>query len=171
VGEFMKTCIEMLAKLQNSFCPLVFPRSRILYLHAEGGALASIPACSRRRNREIPRGVGRLPNAVIYHVARGWIILVDIAKCNGPVDSHRRAELKTLFTSLNRPLVFVTAFRDQCEFARFQAVLSWGTSAWISTVPEHLIIFDGQQLMGPSLYERQRVRSSRMCISPLMRNP
>ena len=139
----------MLMQIQGSFCSHLFPDSRVLFLNSSGGSSASSLVLARLKLGGAMKRGRRLPNAVICDSTSGRLVLVDIAKSNGPIDSRRRVELARLFGSHNKPIIFVTAFRDVSEFAQYQQVLSWGTSAWMATAPEHLVVFDGKRLADP----------------------
>lgn len=139
----------MLAIVRDVFYPRLFRTGALLLLTETGN-----PPTLRGLSALAPIGLdsgrcSRLPNVVVDYAERGRLILVEIAECNGPIDSDRRRELHASFASIKRDLVFVTAFADMRTFAGFQSALAWGTSAWIAEAPDHLVVFNGQRLIGP----------------------
>jgi hypothetical protein len=40
---------------------------------------------------------GKMPDVVIHHLKKDWLLLVEAVTSHGPVDAKRRAELARLF--------------------------------------------------------------------------
>ncbi len=53
---------------------------------------------------------GKMPDVVIYHSDKNWLVLIEAVTSHGPIDGKRRDELKRLFSGSKTGLVFVTAF-------------------------------------------------------------
>lgn len=92
---------------------------------------------------------GKMPDVVIYHTERNWLILIEAVTSHGPVDPKRRRELEELFTGSQAGLVFVTAFLDRRAMAAFLDDISWETEVWVADYPSHLIHFNGERFLGP----------------------
>ena len=90
-----------------------------------------------------------MPDVVIYHVKKKWLVLIEAVTSHGPVDGKRRDELKRLFRRLQGGLVFVTAFLDRAAMVKYLGDISWETEVWVADAPSHMIHFNGEQLLGP----------------------
>lgn len=91
-----------------------------------------------------------MPDIVLYHREKNWLILVEAVTSSGPVDGIRHAELANLFKSSSAGLVYVTAFPDRGEILRkFLSVVAWETEVWCASDPSHLIHFNGVRFLGP----------------------
>ena len=92
---------------------------------------------------------GKMPDIVVYHQAKGWLVLIEAVTSHGPVNPKRRAELKTLFKDCTAGLVFVTAFLDRKAMVKYLGDISWETEVWVAEAPTHLIHFNGERFLGP----------------------
>lgn len=93
---------------------------------------------------------GKMPDVVLYHRSKNWLVLVEAVTSSGPVDGIRHTELATLFKASTAGLVYVTAFPDRGETLRkFLSVVAWETEAWCASDPTHLIHFNGERFLGP----------------------
>ena len=93
---------------------------------------------------------GKMPDVVIYHRIKNWLIIIEAVASSGPVDSGRHAELAHLFKTSKVGIVYVTAFPDRGEiFRKFLAVVAWETEVWCAKDPTHLIHFNGERFLGP----------------------
>lgn len=92
---------------------------------------------------------GKMPDVVIYHVARNWLVLVEAVTAHGPIDPKRRGELKELFANSSAGLVFVTAFLTRRAMIKYLNDISWETEVWVADAPSHLIHFNGERFLGP----------------------
>lgn len=92
---------------------------------------------------------GKMPDLVIHHSQKNWLILIEAVTSHGPVDAKRRDELKRLFASSTAGLVYVTAFLNRAALVRYLADISWETEVWVADAPSHLIHFDGERFLGP----------------------
>ena len=79
-----------------------------------------------------------MPDLVVHHAARGWLLLIEAVTSHGPVNPRRHHDLRQLFAS-TVPLVFVTAFLTRKAMARFLSEISWETEVWCADAPEHMI--------------------------------
>ena len=92
---------------------------------------------------------GKMPDVVIHHVEKNWLVLVEAVTSHGPVNGKRRDELKRLFAKSSAPLVYVTAFMDRSAMVRFLGEISWETEVWVADAPTHMIHFNGERFLGP----------------------
>jgi hypothetical protein len=92
---------------------------------------------------------GKMPDVIIHHAKKGWLLLVEAVTSVGPMDSKRHAELTHLFRMSTAGLVFVTAFPSRTMMARFLSDIAWETEVWCVEDADHLIHFNGDKFLGP----------------------
>jgi hypothetical protein len=92
---------------------------------------------------------GKMPDVVLHHPARNWLLLVESVTSHGPVDGKRHAELAKLFAGAKAGLVYVTAFPNRVVMGRYLGEIAWETEVWVADAPSHLIHFDGERFLGP----------------------
>jgi hypothetical protein len=90
-----------------------------------------------------------LTNIVIYDEERHWLILIDVPRIRGQMNSKRYAILKHKFRGCGLSLVFVNAFKDRGELGDWLFDLPWQTAAWFAEEPDHMIHFNGSRFLGP----------------------
>ncbi len=90
-----------------------------------------------------------MPDVVIHHVEKNWLLVIEAVSSHGPVDAKRRTELERLFAGSSAPLVFVTAFLDRRAMVRYLGEISWETEVWVAEAPSHMIHFNGERFLGP----------------------
>ena len=96
------------------FCARYTPGGKVVYLGDAGGKLNVFD-----HEYLADLGVGRLdthgklPDVVIHHVQKDWLILIEAVTSHGPIDIKRHNELKALFGGSRAGLVFVTAFESR----------------------------------------------------------
>lgn len=139
----------LVKKIIDDFCPLFTPGGHIIhvgdtqakwaYLDSEALAVLGV---------EIEEH-GKMPDIVVYHVEKNWLVLIEAVTSHGPVNPKRRKELKELFSGSTAGLVFVTAFIDRRAMLKYLNDISWETEVWIADAPTHLIHFNGERFLGP----------------------
>lgn len=92
---------------------------------------------------------GKMPDVVVFHTDKKWLVLIEAVTSHGPVNPKRRNELKNLFASSTAGLVFVTAFLDRKTMAKYLDDISWETEVWVAEAPDHLVHFNGERFLGP----------------------
>jgi len=92
---------------------------------------------------------GKMPDVVIHHVEKDWLVLIEAVTSHGPVNAKRREELAALFQGARPGLVYVTAFLTRSDMARYIGDISWETEVWVKEAGTHLIHFDGKRFLGP----------------------
>jgi hypothetical protein len=90
-----------------------------------------------------------MPDVVIHHKDKDWLLLCEAVTSHGPVDGKRRDELRALFRSSRAGLVFVTAFPSRSVMSRYLNEIAWETEVWCADHPTHLIHFNGERFLGP----------------------
>ncbi len=139
----------LVKKIIDDFCPLFTPGCFVIYVgdtqvkwaHFNSDALASLGV-------EIQEH-GKMPDVVVHHVEKNWLVLIEAVTSHGPVNPKRRQELKELFSGSKAGLVFVTAFLDRRAMLKYLNDISWETEVWIAESPTHLIHFNGERFLGP----------------------
>ncbi|MGO4885444.1 MAG: BsuBI/PstI family type II restriction endonuclease [Bryobacteraceae bacterium] len=92
---------------------------------------------------------GKMPDVVLYHSEKNWLVLVEAVTSHGPVDGKRHAELSRLFAASTAGLVYVTAFPTRAIMTRRLRHIAWETEVWVAEAPSHLIHFNGERFLGP----------------------
>ena len=92
---------------------------------------------------------GKMPDVVLYHQERKWLLLIESVTSHGPVDGKRHAELAKLFARSSVRLVYVTAFPSRAVMSRYLGEIAWETEVWVADAPSHLIHFNGERFLGP----------------------
>lgn len=92
---------------------------------------------------------GKMPDVVLWHSDKKWLVLVESVTSHGPVDSKRRIELAELFASAKGDKVYISAFPDKQTFAHYAPDVAWETEIWVADNPTHMIHFNGDKFLGP----------------------
>jgi len=141
----------------ESFCPRFTPGGLVLYV-GDAGNKFIINETQKFREMGIELDPhGKMPDIVIYYKRQDWLVLIEAVTSHGPVNLKRHNELKQLFQSSHKGLVFVTAFPSRKEMTRYLAEISWETEVWVADQPDHMIHFNGERFLGP--YEDSGNRS------------
>ncbi|MDE2103338.1 MAG: restriction endonuclease, partial [Patescibacteria group bacterium] len=96
---------------------------------------------------------GKMPDVIVHHTAKNWLLLIEAVTSHGPVDAKRHEELRKLFAGSKAPLVYVTTFLTRRDMAKYLTEIAWETEVWVAEAPSHLIHFNGIRFLGP--YEGQ----------------
>ena len=92
---------------------------------------------------------GKMPDVIILHEVKAWLVLIEAVTSHGPVNPKRREELTQLFQKSKAGLVFVTAFENRRAMVKYLSDISWETEVWVADAPDHLIHFNGERFLGP----------------------
>jgi adenine-specific DNA-methyltransferase len=139
----------LIKDILEGFCPRFTPRGFVLYV---GDASDKFIINETQKLRELGIELdthGKMPDVVVYYEQRNWLVLIEAVTSHGPVNLKRRNELRQLFNSRRKGLVFVTAFPSRQEMTRYLAEISWETEVWIADQPDHMIHFNGERFLGP----------------------
>ncbi len=139
----------LVKKIINDFCPLFTPGASVIYVgdtqrkwaYFDSNALAALSVAVEEH--------GKMPDVVVHHVEKNWLVLIEAVTSHGPVNPKRRQELKELFSGSTAGLVFVTAFIDRRSMLKYLNDISWETEVWIAESSTHLIHFNGERFLGP----------------------
>ena len=139
----------LIAALIAEFCPLFTPAGNVLYVGDadekfaifDQGALGALGVRVEEH--------GKMPDVIVHHGERDWLVLIEAVTSHGPVDAKRHEELQALFADSTAGLVFVTAFLDRRTLAKYISEISWETEVWVADSPTHLIHFNGERFLGP----------------------
>lgn len=139
----------LVKKIMDDFCPLFTPGGSVIYVgdteakwaYFDSEALSSLGVNIQEH--------GKMPDVVVHHVGKNWLVLIEAVTSHGPVNPKRRQELKELFSGSTASLVFVTAFLDRRAMLKYLDDISWETEVWIAESPTHLIHFNGERFLGP----------------------
>jgi len=139
----------LVKKIIDDFCQLFTPGGHIIYAGDTQTKWAYFdPNTLRSIGVEIEEH-GKMPDVVVHHVEKGWLVLIEAVTSHGPVNPKRRQELKELFTGSKIGLVFVTAFLERRAMSKYLNDISWETEVWVAESPTHLIHFNGERFLGP----------------------
>ena len=140
---------NLIKDILENFCPRFTPGGLVLYV---GDAGDKFIINETQKFREIGIDLdphGKMPDVVVYYQQQDWLILIDAVTSHGPVILKRHNELRKLFQSSNKGLVFMTAFPSRKDMTRYLAEISWETEVWVADQADHLIHFNGERFLGP----------------------
>ncbi len=139
----------LVKKILDDFCPLFTPGGRIVYVGDTQAKWAYFDSKALTvLGLEIEEH-GKMPDVVVHHTEKNWLVLIEAVTSHGPVNPKRRRELKELFSKSTAGLVFVTAFLDRRAMLKYLNDISWETEVWVADSPTHLIHFNGERFLGP----------------------
>ncbi|MEK6653108.1 MAG: BsuBI/PstI family type II restriction endonuclease [Nitrospirota bacterium] len=139
----------LIKKILDDLCSLYTPSGRVLYVSNTKDKWSYFdPNALRSIGVEIEEH-GKMPDVVVHHVEKGWLVLIEAVTSHGPVNPKRRQELKELFAGSKIGLVFVTAFLERRAMIKYLNDISWETEVWVAESPTHLIHFNGERFLGP----------------------
>jgi adenine-specific DNA-methyltransferase len=139
----------LIEHIVTDFCERFTPGGHVVYV---GDTDEKFAYFDKRFLKELGVEIeahGKMPDVVVYHKRKKWLVLIEAVTSYGPVDGKRRGELKRLFKGTKPGLVFVTAFLDRKAMVKYLGDISWETEVWIADAPDHLIHFNGERFLGP----------------------
>lgn len=131
------------------FCPLFTPGGRVIYVGDTETKWAYLDSTALKELGINIEEHGKMPDVVVHHVEKNWLVLIEAVTSHGPVNPKRRQELKKLFAGSKAGIVYVTAFLDRRTMMKHLDEISWETEVWIAETPTHLIHFNGERFLGP----------------------
>jgi adenine-specific DNA-methyltransferase len=139
----------LIEQIIKEFCERFTPGGNVIYVgdtgekfaHFDRDALAALGVTIEKH--------GKMPDVVIHHRQKGWLVLIEAVTSHGPVNPKRRSELERLFAGSRAGLVFVTAFLDRRAMVKHLGDISWETEVWVAESPSHMIHFNGERFLGP----------------------
>jgi adenine-specific DNA-methyltransferase len=139
----------LIKEIIEEFCPRFAPGGKPIYIGDTDTKWAYFNAAALARLGVKVDAHGKMPDVVVYHVKKKWLLLIEAVTSHGPVDGKRRDELERLFADCTAGLVFVTAFLDRSAMVKYLGDISWETEVWVADAPSHMIHFDGERFLGP----------------------
>ena len=140
----------LVKKIIDDFCPLFTPGGCVIYVGDTQAKWAYFDSDALSMLGVEIEEHGKMPDVVVHHVERNWLVLIEAVTSHGPVSPKRRQELKELFSESSAAgLVFVTVFVDRRAMLKYLNDISWETEVWIAESPTHLIHFNGERFLGP----------------------
>ena len=139
----------LVKKIVDDFCQLFTPGGNIIYIGDTETKWAYFDDAALKELGVDIEEHGKMPDVVVHHVEKNWLVLIEAVTSHGPVNPKRRQELKELFAGSTIGLVFVTAFLDRRAMVKYLDDISWETEAWVAEAPTHLIHFNGERFLGP----------------------
>ena len=133
----------------EEFAPRFVPGGRVIYVGDTGDKWRYFDEQALRALGVTVDVHGKMPDVVIHHVEKDWLVLIEAVTSHGPVDAKRREELATLFEGARPGLVYVTAFLARSDMTKYISDISWATEVWVKDPGTHLIHFDGERFLGP----------------------
>ena len=139
----------LVKKIIDDFCPFFTPGGSVLYVGDTETKWAYLDSDALKELGIEIEEHGKMPDVVVHHVEKNWLVLIEAVTSHGPVNPKRRQELKKLFAGSKAGIVYVTAFLDRRTMIKHLDEISWETEAWIAEAPTHLIHFNGERFLGP----------------------
>ena len=131
------------------FCPAFAPGGVVLYIGDTENKFVHLEAAGLAALGVIMDSAAKIPDVIVHHTAKNWLLLIEAVTSAGPVDGKRRKELKDLFSGCKAGLVFVTAFENRRTMQSFVSHIAWESEVWIAEDPDHMIHFNGERFLGP----------------------
>lgn len=119
----------------EQFAERFTPGGRVLYVGDTDEKFAYFDEPGLRSLGVVVDVHGKMPDAIIHHVEKNWLVLVEAVTSHGPVNPKRHAELSRLFADSTAGLVFVTAFLDRKALTAYLEDISWETEVWVAESP------------------------------------
>ncbi len=139
----------LIEKIVEDFCSRFTPGGIPIYIGDTGDKFAHFDSDRLKSLGVTIDEHGKMPDVLVHHVERGWLVIIEAVTSHGPVDPKRHQELKTLFADSTEGLVFVTAFLSRQAMLGYLSEIAWETEVWVAEDPSHLIHFNGERFLGP----------------------
>lgn len=139
----------LVKKIIDDFCQFFTPGGHIIYVGDTQTKWAYFNSEALRAIGVDIEEHGKMPDIVVYHTEKNWLVLIEAVTSHGPVNPKRRQELKELFAGSKVGIVYVTAFLERLTMMKYLSDISWETEVWIAESPTHLIHFNGERFLGP----------------------
>ena len=141
-------CLLVKAIIEQ-FCPAFAPGGVVLYIGDTENKFVHLETAGLTALGVTLDSAAKIPDVIVHHTAKNWLLLIEAVTSAGPVDGKRRKELKDLFAGCKAGLVFVTAFESRRTMQTFVSHIAWESEVWIAEDPDHMIHFNGERFLGP----------------------
>jgi adenine-specific DNA-methyltransferase len=115
---------RLIRAIVEEFAPRFAPGGQVIYVGDTGEKWAYFDSDALAGLGVAVDEHGKMPDVVIHHAAKGWLLLVEAVTSHGPVDAKRRNELARLFRDVQVGLVYVTAFLSRGDMAKYVGDIS-----------------------------------------------
>jgi hypothetical protein len=146
----------LIKRILDDFCPLFTPGGRVIYVGDTELKWAYFDQDSLKSLGVEIEEHGKMPDVVVHHTSKNWLVLIEAVTSHGPVNPKRRLELSQLFANSKAGVVYVTAFLNRRTMVRYLDEISWETEVWVAESPTHLIHFNGERFLGPYESDERR---------------
>jgi hypothetical protein len=126
---------ELIRAVIEDFAPRFAPGSKLVYAGDTGDKWGYFDAALLTKLGVAIDAHGKMPDVVLYHPKKNWLLLVESVTSHGPVDGKRHAELTQLFADAKPGLICVAAFPYRAVMARYLADIAWETEMWVADAP------------------------------------
>ena len=133
----------------EQFSPRFVPGAKLLYLGDTAKKTLFMDVKSLAALSISMTDHDKLPDIVLHDTNRNWLFLVEAVTSHGPMSPKRVLELEEILKACPAGLVFVSAFPDMAQFRKHTRNIAWETEVWIADLPDHLIHYNGDRLLGP----------------------
>lgn len=140
---------ELIKAVIEEFAPRFVPGCVLIYAGDTGDKWGYFDEARLSKLGVTVDSHGKMPDVVLYYPERNWLLLVESVTSHGSVDAKRHEELARLFSTATPGLVYVTAFPNRSNMARYLSEIAWETEVWVADAPSHLIHFNGVRFLGP----------------------
>jgi adenine-specific DNA-methyltransferase len=147
---------DLVKLILEEFCPRFTPGAHVIYVGDTEEKWALFDEKALRKLGVVVDSHGKMPDVVVHHVAKNWLLLIEAVTSHGPVNPKRQKELATLFKGSSAGLVYVTTFLSRKAMVKYLGDISWETEVWVAEAPDHMIHFNGERFLGP--YEPPKSR-------------
>lgn len=96
----------LVKKIIDDFCPLFTPGSYVIYVGDTQAKWAYFDSEALVMLGVKIQEHGKMPDVVVHHVEKNWLVLIEAVTSHGPVNPKRRQELKELFSGSTTGLGF-----------------------------------------------------------------
>jgi len=132
----------LIEQIINEFCPRFTPGGKLIYVGDAANKWGYFDSESLEALGVTVDAHGKMPDVVVHYVEKNWLVLIEAVTSHGPVDPKRRNELEIVFKDSTAGLVFVSAFLNRSDLAKYLSSISWETEVWIAQSPTHMIHFN-----------------------------
>lgn len=139
----------LVARIIDEFAPRFTPGGTVLYLGDTDTKFAYFDEEGLAKLGVTIETHGKMPDVIIHHTEKNWLILIEAVTSHGPINPKRRGELQSLFHDAKAGIVYVTTFLTRRAMVEYLNDISWETEVWVADAPTHLIHFNGERFLGP----------------------
>jgi adenine-specific DNA-methyltransferase len=140
---------ELVKLIVEEFCPRFTPGGHVIYVGDTDEKWSLFDEQGLRKLGVVVDSHGKMPDVVIHHVEKNWLLLIEAVTSHGPVNPKRQKELATLFKGSTAGLVYVTTFLSRKAMVKYLGDISWETEVWVAEAADHMIHFNGERFLGP----------------------